>query len=48
MCMSDMEAIKVAEAPAPKGPYSQVIRAGDFLFVSGQGPVDSKTGEFVF
>lgn len=25
-------------APAPAGPYSQAIRAGDFIFVAGQGP----------
>lgn len=27
-------------APAPSGAYSQGIRAGDFLFLSGQGPFD--------
>ncbi|MFX1577118.1 MAG: RidA family protein [Promethearchaeota archaeon] len=34
-------------APAPVGPYSQAIRAGDFLFVAGQVPVNPETGEFV-
>src|ERR1700675_3765395 len=29
--------------PAPMGPYSPAVRAGDFLFVSGQGPVDPAT-----
>ena len=28
-------------APAPSGGYSQGIRAGDFLFLSGQGPFDA-------
>src|SRR5574340_67086 len=31
--------------PAPKGPYSPAVRAGGFVFVSGQGPVDPGTGE---
>jgi 2-iminobutanoate/2-iminopropanoate deaminase len=35
------------EAPLPVGPYSQAIRAGDFLFVAGQVPVDPVTGDFV-
>ena len=25
---------------SPRGPYSHVVRAGGFLFVSGQGPID--------
>ena len=28
-------------APAPSGGYSQAIRAGDYLFLSGQGPFDA-------
>ena len=27
-------------APTPRGPYSSAVRAGDFIFVSGLGPVD--------
>jgi 2-iminobutanoate/2-iminopropanoate deaminase len=27
-------------APSPRGPYSSAVRAGDFIFVSGLGPVD--------
>ncbi len=34
-------------APAAIGPYSQAIRVGDLLFVSGQVPVDPATGQFV-
>ncbi len=34
-------------APAAIGPYSQAIRAGGFLFCSGQIPLDPKTGKMV-
>ena len=34
------------QAPAAIGPYSQAVRAGNFLFVSGQLGVDPVTGEF--
>jgi 2-iminobutanoate/2-iminopropanoate deaminase len=36
-----------ADVPAPKGPYSPAIRAGDFVFVSGQTPRNMATGELV-
>ena len=36
--------ISTDKAPAAIGPYSQAIRAGDFLYVSGQIPVDPATG----
>ena len=39
--------ISTQNAPAAIGPYSQAIRAGDLLFVSGQIPVDPATGEVV-
>lgn len=32
-------------APEPIGPYSQAVRAGEFLFISGQIALDPKTGE---
>jgi len=35
-------------APAPRGPYSHAVRAGDFLFISGMGPIDPATNEFSF
>ena len=34
-------------APAAIGPYSQAVRTGDLLFVSGQVPIDPRTGELV-
>jgi 2-iminobutanoate/2-iminopropanoate deaminase len=46
--MSEIERISIEDAPSPKGAYSQVGRAGDFLYVSGQGPIDPATQEFVF
>jgi len=39
--------IRTPNAPQPIGPYSQGIRAGNFLFVAGQGPGDPKTGQMV-
>jgi len=38
------KAIKTDDAPAAIGPYSQAIQAGNLLFVSGQIPLDPKTG----
>ena len=35
------------KAPQPVGPYSQAIRVGDWLFCSGQIPLDPKTSEVV-
>ena len=29
--------------PAPRGPYSPAVRAGDFIFLAGQVPVDPAT-----
>ena len=36
--------VSTDKAPAAIGPYSQAIKAGDFLYVSGQIPVDPATG----
>ena len=41
------EAISTGDAPAAIGPYSQAVRAGELLFVSGQIPLDPSTGELV-
>ena len=41
------QAISTAAAPKAIGPYSQAIRAGQLLFVSGQIPLDPATGALV-
>ncbi len=38
------EIIVTTDAPAPIGPYSQAVRAGGFVFISGQIPVQPDTG----
>lgn len=40
-------AISTDRAPAAIGPYSQAVRAGDQVFLSGQIPLDPATGELV-
>lgn len=39
-------AIHTQAAPASTGPYSQAIKAGQVVYVSGQLPIDPATGEF--
>jgi 2-iminobutanoate/2-iminopropanoate deaminase len=41
------DAIATHDAPAAIGPYSQAVRAGDLLFLSGQIPLDPATGQIV-
>jgi 2-iminobutanoate/2-iminopropanoate deaminase len=40
-------AVSTPAAPAAIGPYSQAIRVGSWLFLSGQIPLDPATGELV-
>jgi len=40
-----MEEIYTEDAPEPIGPYSQAIRDGDTVYVSGQGPADPESRE---
>ena len=40
-----MEYISTDKAPAAIGPYSQAIKAGDFLYASGQIPINPTTGD---
>jgi 2-iminobutanoate/2-iminopropanoate deaminase len=42
-----IERISPPGVPAPRGPYSPAVRAGDFIFVSGQVPVDPVTQQMV-
>ncbi len=39
--------IQTNEAPAAIGPYSQAVKAGNLLFVSGQIPLNPKTGNLI-
>lgn len=41
------QAISSPNAPKAIGPYSQAVRAGDWLFLSGQVPIDPSTGNFI-
>ena len=41
-----MNAISTTNAPAAIGPYSQAIKVGELVFVSGQLPIDPATGAF--
>ena len=41
------QAISTPAAPAAIGPYSQAVRAGSLLFVSGQIPLDPETGQLI-
>ena|SRR5215217_239033 len=40
-------AVSTSSAPAAIGPYSQAIKAGNLLFLSGQVPIDPQTGNLV-
>ena len=39
--------INSSNAPAPIGPYSQAVKAGNTLYISGQIPLDAQTGEMI-
>lgn len=43
-----IERITPAGVPAPRGPYSPAVRAGDFIFVAGQGPIDAATNQMSY
>lgn len=41
------KAILTANAPAPIGPYSQAVQAGDTVYISGQIAIDPSTGDLM-
>src|SRR5215510_3007047 len=41
------DVISTTQAPSAIGPYSQAIRSGNLLFVSGQIPIDPSTGTVI-
>jgi reactive intermediate/imine deaminase len=45
--MSERRIIHSAQAPKAIGPYSQAVRVGNTLYLSGQTPLDPATGELV-
>ena len=42
-----IEHISPPGVPAPRGPYSPAVRAGDFIYVSGQVPIDPVTQQLI-
>jgi 2-iminobutanoate/2-iminopropanoate deaminase len=43
--MSDKQELRTDQGAAPVGAYSQGLVVGDFVYTSGMGPLDAKTGE---
>ena len=43
-----IERITPPGVPVPRGPYSPAVRAGDFIFVAGQGPIDPATNKMSY
>ena len=43
-----IERLKPVGVPEPRGPYCPAVRAGDFIYVSGQGPVNPATDKMEF
>ncbi|AFU00605.1 RidA family protein [Nocardia brasiliensis] len=46
--MSEKIAVRTTDAPAPAHTFSQGVRKGPFVQVSGQGPVDPVSNEYLF
>ena len=45
--MGDLKLVHTPEAPEAIGPYSQAVVTGDWVFASGQIPIDPATGELI-
>ena len=43
-----IERITPPGVPTPRGPYSPAVRAGGFIFVAGQGPIDAATNQMSY
>lgn len=43
----DKEIVYTKRAPEPVGPYAQAVRAGGWLYISGQIPINPETGTLV-
>jgi 2-iminobutanoate/2-iminopropanoate deaminase len=43
-----IERITPPGVPTPRGPYTPAVRAGDFIFVAGQGPIDPATNKMSY
>lgn len=46
--MTAKTAVSTPDAPAPAHTFHQGVRKGPFVQVSGQGPVDPETGEYLY
>ncbi|WOF22315.1 RidA family protein [Microbacterium betulae] len=46
--MTERLAVRTSDAPAPAHTFSQGVRRGPFVQVSGQGPVDPATNDYLF
>jgi 2-iminobutanoate/2-iminopropanoate deaminase len=47
LALASRQAISAPDAPAAIGPYSPAIKAGNFLFISGQVPIDPASGRLI-
>ncbi len=45
--MGEKKIIHTAKAPKAIGPYSQAVKVGSWLFISGQIPIDPASGELI-
>lgn len=45
LCHMEKKIINTSNAPAPIGPYSQAVQAGNLLFISGQIPINPLSGK---
>src|SRR5512140_913346 len=43
-----IERISPPGVPVPRGPYSPAVRAGDFIYVAGQGPIDPVSNQYSY